>query len=295
MNAIEAVPRTYRDAKAILAESIIWDKSGDLMWCDITSGLLHRSPFDSQEDGSADGVLVLPPPLASFAPAVGGCYVASLGDRVVLVDSAGSITRTLATIAHSHDGMRLNEGKVDPFGRWVTGSMNLVTDAADAALYSVDNNGALATLRGGFGVANGFEWSEDGATIYFTDTAVETIYRGDYSHSGEITNVEPFHSGEPHDGLVMDSQGFLWSGIYGGGRVVRYSPDGREVESVELPAPNITSVAFGGPDLSTLFVASARENLTEDQLEQHPLSGAIFAIDTNVHGRPPRLFGAVER
>jgi len=294
MNAIEAVPRTYRDAKAILAESIIWDENADVLWCDISSGLLHRSPFEAAEDGSADGVLMLPPPLASFAPAIGGGFVASLGDRVVLVDGAGTITRTLAHIEHAHDGMRLNEGKVDPFGRWVTGSMNLTTDAADAALYSVDESGDLRVLRGGFGVANGFEWSADGTQIYFTDTAVKTIYRGDYSRSGEITNVEPFHSGESHDGLVIDSSGFLWSGIYGGGRVVRYSPDGREVESVSLPAPNITSVAFGGAGLSTLLVASARENLTEQQLEQHPLSGAIFAIDTNVHGRPPRMFGAVE-
>lgn len=289
--------RSFRDAKAVLAESIVWDPAGDLLWCDITAGLLHRSPIDGPVDGSADTVLRLPPPLASFAPAVGGGYVASLGDRIVLVEADGAIARTLSPVPHAHDGLRLNEGKADPVGRWVTGSMNLTTGAADGALYSIagsDEEAPLRLLRGGFGVANGTEWSADGTRIYFTDTSVKTIYQADYSITGDVTNVEAFHSGDSHDGLVIDSEGYLWSGIYGGGRVVRYSPDGAEDLTIEIPAPNITSVAFGGHDLSTLFVASARENLTEEQLVEHPLSGAIFAIDTSVHGLRPRSFGSVD-
>ena len=86
--------------------------------------------------------------------------------------------------------------------------------------------------------------------------------------------------------------GGIWGGIHGGGRVVRYLPEGIEDVMVELPAPRVTPVAFGGPGgMSTLSVASARENLTEEKLEAHPLSGAIFALDTATHGRPPRDFG----
>ena len=127
--------------------------------------------------------------------------------------------------------------------------------------------------------------------MYFTDTAAATIYVGDYTSAGDLTDVKPFHSGEAHDGLVIDVDGCLWSGIYGGAKVVRYSPQGNELETIELPVANVTSVTFGGDNLATLFVASARENLTEEQLREHPLSGAVFAIDTATHGFRPRRFG----
>ena len=288
MNVVRGLPRIFRDARAILAESIVWDPAGFVLWCDITSGLLYRCPID----GLDDTVIELPPPLASFAPAAPRSgYVASLGDRVVLADAVGGI-QILARIEHAHAGLRLNEGKCDPYGRWITGSMNLTTGEPDGALYSVTADGRVRVLRGGFGVANGFEWSLDVTEMFFTDTAVKTIYRAPYSETGELGNVKVFHCGEPHDGLTIDAEGFLWGGIYGGGRVVRYSPEGVEDVMVELPAPNITSVAFGGPGMSTLFVGSARENLTEEQLEAYPLSGAIFAIDTATNGRPARHFGA---
>ena len=288
MNVVRGLPRIFRDARAILAESIVWDPAGFVLWCDITSGLLYRCPID----GMDDTVIELPPPLASFAPAIARSgYVASLGDRVVLADAVGGI-QILARIEHAHAGLRLNEGKCDPYGRWITGSMNLTTGEPDGALYSVTADGRVRVLRGGFGVANGFEWSLDDTEMFFTDTAVKTIYRAPYSETGELGNVKVFHCGEPHDGLTIDAEGFLWGGIYGGGRVVRYTPEGVEDVTVALPAPNITSVAFGGPGMSTLFVGSARENLTEEQLEAHPLSGAIFAIDTATHGRPARHFGA---
>ncbi len=288
MNVVRGLPRIFRDAKAILAESIVWDPAGFVLWCDITSGLLYRCPID----GLDDTVIELPPPLASFAPAATRSgYVASLGDRIVLADAVGGI-QILARIEHAHAGLRLNEGKCDPYGRWITGSMNLTTGEPDGALYSVTADGRVRVLRGGFGVANGFEWSLDDTEMFFTDTAVKTIYRAPYSETGELGNVKVFHCGEPHDGLTIDAEGFLWGGIYGGGRVVRYSPEGVEDVMVELPAPNITSVAFGGPGMSTLFVGSARENLTEEQLEAYPFSGAIFAIDTATNGRPARHFGA---
>ncbi len=300
MSVVTGLPRVFRDAKAILGESIVWDADrDDVLWCDITAGLLHRSPLDGAADGSGDTTLRLPPPLASFGFAfdeasAGLAFVASLGNRIVRIDGSGTVT-DLAPIDHAHPGLRLNEGKVDPFGHWVTGSMNLTTGDPDGAFYRVSEAGAVQLLRGGFSVANGLEWSLDGSRMYFTDTSVATIYVGDYSPTGELTDVKPFHAGEPHDGLAIDTDEHLWSGCYGEGKVVRYSPEGAELETIELPAPNITSVAFGGRGLSTLFVASARENLTEEQLLRHPLSGAVFAVDTSVHGRRPRSFGSVEK
>ena len=280
----------FRDSRAILAESLVWDpERRAMLWCDITAGTLHASGIDDPADGSADSVLSFPPPLASFHRAPSG-YVVSLGDRVVLADADGTEIRELGRIDHAHPGMRLNEGKVDPRGRWVTGSMDLTRGAADGAFYVLTEDDARV-LVGGVGTANGLEWSLDGERIYFTDTSAETIYTGTYTEDGETVDVTTYHHGSMHDGLVIDEEGHLWSAEYGAGRVRRMDPQGRVVASIDLPAPNVTSVAFGGHDLDTLYVASARENLTEDDLAAHPLSGAIFSIDVGVRGRAAAVFG----
>ncbi|MEG8034137.1 SMP-30/gluconolactonase/LRE family protein [Sphingomonas sp. LR61] len=277
----------FSDARAVLAESIVWDPSAQLLrWTDITLGTL----VTAQSDGTVVSTVPLPPPLASFQPRASGGFVAALGDTVVVTDEHGVVERELTRVEHATAGLRFNEGKCDPFGRFLVGSMNLTTGEPDGALYSVEADGTTRLLRGGFGVTNGFEWSDDGTVMYVTDTSASTIYRGSYGPDGELGELEPFVVGHAHDGLVRDDEGCSWSAVYGGGRVERYGPDGSHLETVELPTPNVTSVAFGGPDMSTLFVASARENLTEEQLEEHPSSGAILAVPTRVHGFPANTF-----
>lgn len=293
MTAIASDLRVLRDARAILVESLWWDPAGDVMWNDITAGTLHRSPWTGAVDGSDDTVLELPPPLASFQPADDGGYVAGLGDRIVLVDREGRITRELARVAHAHGGIRMNEGKVDPRGRFVIGSMDVTDGEPDAAVYSIDGSGTLRTLLGGFAVTNGFEWTDDGRTMVLADTGQQAVYRAPYSADGELGELEHWIHGEMSDGLTLDADGYAWNGIYGAGKVIRWAPDGTKDLEIAIPAPNVTSVAFAGPDLRTLVIGTARENLTEEQLEEHPLSGGVFAIDTAVSGRPVNVFRTV--
>lgn len=277
----------FSDAGAVLVESIVWDPAADrLRWTDITLGTLNTS----DAHGTVVSSVPLPPPLASFQPRAGGGFVAALGDTVVVTDPDGVVEREIARVEHATAGMRFNEGKCDPFGRFLVGSMNLTTGDPDGALYSVEANGTTRLLRGGFGVTNGIEWSDDGTVMYVTDTSASTIYRASYGPDGELGELEPFIVGAAHDGLVRDDEGCFWSAVYGGGRVERYGPDGSHLETVELLAPNVTSVAFGGPDTSTLFIGTARENLTEEQLEQSPHSGAVLAVPTRVHGFPANTF-----
>ncbi|MET0990176.1 MAG: SMP-30/gluconolactonase/LRE family protein [Glaciihabitans sp.] len=283
-------PRLFRNQKATLGESLVWNPEGDMLWCDIAEGKLHRSPEIGNPFGMQDRAAILPAPLASFHQTVDGGYVVSLGDRVVLADSAGEVVRDLATIEHAVDGMRLNEGKVDPFGRWVTGSLD-PSGESHGVIYAIDPDGSVQVLVRGIGTANGFEWSRDGRTMYFSDTDVQTIYRADYSLDSELSNIEVVTVGHSHDGATMDAEGYLWTAIYGEGRVMRFSPDGKEDLSIALPAPNVTSVAFGGDDLSVLYVASARENMSPEELRSSPMSGAIFSIQTNTHGFLPYRFG----
>ncbi|MBG0739662.1 SMP-30/gluconolactonase/LRE family protein [Paeniglutamicibacter antarcticus] len=298
MSALPLSVHVFRRSHAILGESLVAQtiqSQPAMWWCDITAGLIHRSMVRGQRDGSSDATIALPAPVCSFHPAVVERlegFVVSLADSVVLTDSDGRIIRQLAHIDHGHPGLRLNEGKVDPYGRWVTGSMNLTTGDPDGAFYSVSEQGDVRVLRGGITVANGLEWSLDGSRIFFTDTGVKSIYTGAYSPDGEVTDIEVFIHGEAHDGLTIDRNGNFWSAIYGAGCVVHYDSAGVEKFRIDLPAPNVTSVAFGGAGRSTLYVTSARENLTEEQLEAHPLSGSVFAIETDTAGRPPNVFGS---
>ena len=279
----------FSDTRAVLAESIVWDPSAQLLrWTDITLGTL----VTAQSDGTVVSTVPLPPPLASFQPRASGGFVAALGDTVVVTDEHGVVERELTRVEHATAGLRFNEGKCDPFGRFLVGSMNLTTGEPDGALYSVEADGTTRLLRGGFGVTNGFEWSDDGRTVYVTDTPVKTVYRASYGEDGRLGPLEPFLVNYDSDGLALDTDGRFWNGVSGSGTVLCWSPEGAVEDHLAVPVPNVTSVAFGGPDLSTLFVGTAREGLDEDQLERAPLSGAIFRFDGLATGRPVGVYGA---
>jgi len=278
----------FCDEQAVLVESIVWDPETErLRWTDITLGLLSTA----RADGAVESSVALPPPLASFQPREQGGFVAALGDRVVLTDERGAVERELTRVRHATGEMRFNEGKCDPFGRFLVGSMDLSDQDPAGALYSVAPDGSTRLLRGGFGVTNGIEWSADGSVMYVTDTSTSTIYRGAYGPDGDLGELQPFVSGAAHDGLVRDVEGCFWTAVYGSGRVERWDASGAHLETVEVPAPNVTSVAFGGTDMSTLFIGTARENMTEEQLAEHPHSGAVFQVATRVHGVPAYTFG----
>lgn len=285
-------PTTFRRSHAVLVESPYWDAGlGALVWVDITAGTLHISPFDGSIDGSDDTVVTLPPPVSSVQPRIGGGFVvAGDRDRVLLLDASGAVERELATLPLRHEGLRVNEGKVDPSGRFVIGGMVVVGDDPVAEFHRVTADGAVETLVSGFGTANGLEWSEDGSTVYLTDTNVSTVFRADYPASGPLGELVPHLVGRPSDGLVRDADGFFWNGLYGEGVVVRWTPDGTVDRTIEVPAPNVTGVTLGGPDLRTLFVGTARENLTEEDLEGSPGSGDLFSVRVDVPGVPVHAF-----
>ncbi|THG32349.1 SMP-30/gluconolactonase/LRE family protein [Naasia lichenicola] len=282
-------PVIWRSGGAVLAESLVW-QNGSLHWCDIPLGTLHIGSDSGAVDGSDDRVIRFDPPLASFQPRAGGGFVLALGADVVVCDETGDERRVLARISHAHAGIRNNEGKVDPTGAFQVGSMNMTTGEPDAAVYRVLGDGSVSTIRGGFGTANGFEWSADGTVAYLTDTSSQTVYRAPWTAEAGPGELQPWAVGRMHDGLTLDRDGFLWSGVYGDGAVVRLSPEGDVVERVEVPAPNVTSVVFGGDDGSVLLIATARGNLSEQDLERWPLSGGIFALRTRTAGYPVRSF-----
>lgn len=281
-------PRLLLDAKAVLVESPVWDvDAAEWIWCDITPGVLHRTSVD----GTSDRTTQLPAPLASFQRRRDGGLIMALGDRIVTTDDEGGDLREIVRLPHRHDGIRFNEGKCDPFGAFVVGAMDVTDEAPDGLMYRIGPDEQVTRLRGGLTTFNGLEWNDDGRTMWFTDTGVQTIFQAGWDRDGTLGPVVPFTSGGMHDGLVRDEKGEFWGAIYGEGVVVHLDQDGDLIDRIEFPVPKLTGIAIGGPDMTTLLVGSAREEMSDAELERYPLSGGIFTLELDRRGRASFLFG----
>jgi sugar lactone lactonase YvrE len=279
----------FREANSTAAESTWWDPSGGLYWCVSEAGTLHFSPLGAATDGSEDRVLRLPPLLAAFAPAPSGFVIAGR-NAVALVSAAGAFQRTLARIPHDDEQIRFNESKCDPYGRFVIGTAG--TDGfSNGTIYSVDPTGEWKTIFTQAGLVTGMQWSDDGSRMWFTDTRQSTIFTCEYTPYGEMRNVQPFVRGVRGEGLARDADGGFWTSTDGGGKIARWDPNGRQALELAIPAKRVTSLTFGGQELSTLFIATSRAGLNAADVAQQPLTGAIFGIETATHGFPTRPLG----
>jgi sugar lactone lactonase YvrE len=197
-----------------------------------------------------------------------------------------------------HTGRRFNDGRVDRQGRLWTGTMVEAAEIAGAdtaSLWRVDHDGALSRHREGIHISNGACFSPDGATLYFADSPKQTIWALELDpQTGDIRSERLFAKvteGYP-DGSTIDAEGCVWNARWGAGIVVRHAPDGREIERLSVPVSQPTSAAFGGADLKTLYVTSARDELSEQTLAAEPHAGDVFAFHLEVAGLPePRWRG----
>jgi sugar lactone lactonase YvrE len=246
-----------------LAESPVWVPSaGVLLFVDITGRRLHRFTPTS---GALESVEI-DEDIGCVAPAKRGGYVAGLRSGIWLLDDAGRKLECLAANPENVATSRFNDGRVDPRGRFVAGTLDEPKAGGNANLYRYDRRG-LARLSSGLMTSNGAAFSPDGRTLYHSDTPRFVIYRYDYDpESGAAENRRVFVQIEPTatdrgrpDGAAIDAEGCYWSAQYEGARVHRYDPDGKLMSSHPVPARNVTMPAFGGADMKTLFVTSARD------------------------------------
>ena len=279
----------FRDATAPVAESMWWDPSGGLYWCNSEAGTLTFSALGTAVNGADDRVLKLPPPLAAVAPASEGFVIAGK-NAVALVNPLGAFVRTLARVTHKTDQIRFNEAKCDPYGRFILGTAGL-DGFSNGSIYSVDSRGEWRSIYDHAGLVTGLQWSDDGTRMWFMDTSASTLFTCSYSPQGEMSNVQPLVRGLRGEGLARDADGGFWTSGEGGRRIARWDASGRQTLELEIPAKRVSSVAFGGAELTTLFIATSRVGLGPAELGQYPLSGSIFGIETATHGFPTRPFG----
>ncbi len=289
MNAEIAV-----DARTMLGECPLWDtRECTLYWIDILAPAVHRwDPATGVHDVRPTPALV-----GSIALRESGGLIAALRDGFVTFDFAtGAIERIGDPEAHLPEN-RFNDGRCDRAGRFWAGTMSHTENRPSGTLYRLDPDHAIHALETGIVIPNSLGFSPDDRTMYFADTVTESIFAYDFDiESGTLANKRLFAStaddpGHP-DGSAVDAEGCLWNAQFGGARLTRYTPDGKVDRVVPIPTYAPTMCAFGGKNLDTLFVTSARRDLNESALREQPAAGSILAIDVGVRGLPePRYAG----
>lgn len=284
--------RCVLDIRASLGECPQWSAEEQaLYWVDIEAPSLNR--FDP-----ASGVnvaLPMPESIGSFAFRAGGGFVLALRDGLWFADAHGRPTRKVADAPYDVASHRFNDGRCDRQGRFLAGFMNERRDANSAALWRLDPDLSFREILGDMMVSNGLAWSPDGRTMYHADTPTHVIRAFDYdTASGTPSSPREFArwSGETDrpDGGVVDAQGCYWTAFFRGGKVLRLSPHGRVLAEYPVPAMCPTMCAFGGPDLRTLFVTTARGKRDAEELARLPQSGGLFAMQVDVPGLPEPSF-----
>ncbi len=205
-------------------------------------------------------------------------------------DPAGNKLKEWSDTERNIPGNRFNDGKCDAAGRLLAGTMSTIGEAKAGSLYRFDPDGSVSLLEVGVSTSNGLAWSLDNRVLYYIDSNTQSVVAYDYdleigTISGKRTVIEiPREAGTP-DGMSIDAEGMLWIAHWGGFRVARFNPHtGKQLQEIRLPAPLVTSCAFGGPALDELYITTAKVGLSESDLQQYPLSGALFKIKLPVKG-----------
>jgi sugar lactone lactonase YvrE len=278
-------PVVVWDAKAILGEGPIWDERERVLhWVDVEASTLHT--FEPANGGRTSRVLA------------GRCSSVALrenGGLLVAHDRSVSLLDGDELVPFAPDispAPLMNDGAVDPRGRYLVGSVRPEDEPWTAALYRIDPDGSVELLLAGLDISNGIDWSLDESTMYFVDSSAHSIDAFEYDvENGRIANRRTIASvdealGDP-DGLTLDAEGTIWVAVWGGSRVRRYAPDGELLEELRTPARQPTSCHFGGDDFATLYVTSARRDIDPPG----PHDGDLFSFeDLGVLGRPAFRF-----
>jgi len=241
-----------------LGEGPCWDDANaDLYWVDITAHRVHRLTRDG-EHASWD----VRQPVGAVALRATGGLVLAAQDGFLALDTASGGLASLAEIDHGRPGIRMNDGACDRAGRFFAGSMANDETPGAGALYRLDPDHSVTRLITGVGISNGIGWSLDDTRMYYVDSLTYQVDVFDYDPvTGAIDGRRAFASlGQGDvmpDGLAVDAEGSVWVAVWGGGAVHCYSPAGRLTQVLELPAANVTSCAFGGADMATLYITTA--------------------------------------
>jgi len=285
--------RCILDGRFDLAESPLWSVALQRLWfVDINRPALHR--FDPAS--GQDEYWPMPEAIGCVAATADGALIAALRGGIYRLDLDQGRPQQIAPAPYDPATTRFNDGRCDRQGRFWVGSMFEPRKEPVGALYRLDGDRLVAqALAGGVSTSNALAWSPDGATMYHADTNSHRVHAYDYDiRTAALSNRRIFldltGSGERPDGATVDAAGNYWVAFYGAGKVAQFSPAGQRLREVLLPVKAPTMPCFGGSDLKTLYITSARQKHTAEELARMPLAGGIFAAEVEVPGIPEPPF-----
>jgi sugar lactone lactonase YvrE len=272
-----------------LGEAPLWlAEQNALLWIDLPTGELWR--YEAESGAVTSRLLGVPAPL--------GAIVRGEDNDTLLVTHRHGIARLgLSTLAtgpfadpeQGRDAVMYNDAKVDRAGRLWAGTSHVAESEARGALWIVDGGVPARLVDAGFAIANGPAFSPDGCTTYFSDSATRQVF----AYEMAAANAAPrnrrlfcrFADGEGlPDGLTVDADGCLWIAHWAGARISRWTPEGRKLTEIPIPAHHVTSLCFGGPDLTDLYVTSAWDGMDAAARAAAPSSGDLFRLSSGAKG-----------
>ncbi|WP_103340780.1 SMP-30/gluconolactonase/LRE family protein [Amycolatopsis sp. CA-126428] len=280
--AEQATAETYS-----LAEGPLWDyRARELVWVDIHFGDVHR--------GILRAGRVVPTSKTHVDRTVGAVALRDRGGLLVAghhelfeIEPGGTTVTPIARLVSQGERRRLNDGKTDPAGRFLVGTLSLGAGGPET-LYQW-HPGGEDVVDDDLGMSNGLGWSPDGTVLYSVDTLNHVVWRRPYDvGSGARGTREIFTEvpdGSP-DGLCVDADGRVWLAVWGTGQVRAFTPDGCRHATVHVDAPYVSCPTFGGPGLDTLVITTAIDDLDETARAAHPRSGALFTARVDATGLP---------
>lgn len=291
MAAVSA-PECLWPLGAELGEGVVWAPRDRAVWfVDIKGRSIHRLSVATGERRSWSA----PEQVGFVLPTAGGGWVAGLQSGLHRFDPETGAFDLFAAPEPHPPGNRLNDGFVDPEGRLWFGTMHDSETARTGALHRLGPDGRCPVQDDGYGITNGPALSPDGRTLYHTDTVDRVIYAFDLDEGGALSGKRVFarigREGARPDGPAVDAEGCVWTALFGGWGLERYAPTGELLEHVPLPCANATKAAFGGEDLQTVYVTTARLHLSAEERDEQPLAGALFSFRVDAPGLPPSTIG----
>ncbi|GAA4437719.1 SMP-30/gluconolactonase/LRE family protein [Ravibacter arvi] len=287
--------QTVTPHKSKLGEGPVWDdRRQRIIWLDILNGKIHtytpgKDAYSFSETGQLTGAVALTENDTLLAAMENGFFEIN--------EATGTSTAWGDPESHL-PGNRFNDGKCDPKGRFWAGTMQMAETETTGNLYVMDVDRSVYHKLSDIGCSNGLAWNSRHDTMYYIDSPTREVAAFDYDpETAAISNRRviltiPEGDGFP-DGMTIDAEDQLWVALWDGWKVIRVDPDNGSITAqIELPAARITSATFGGPDLTDLYITSARVGLSEEELEKQPLAGSLFVIrNVGVRGVQGVRFG----
>jgi sugar lactone lactonase YvrE len=276
----------------VLGEGAIWNEATqELYWIDIEKGILHiLQPEKNYHQSFSLGQRV-----GTVVPSDNGNIILALQDGLYEFDPSTKEKKRIAMADYDTSSMRFNDGKCDPAGRLWVGTMHLEILPKVASLYKFEK-GTLVKMLNEITISNGICWSGDGKTMYYIDTPTSSVQAFDFDLAkGLLSNartiIETREEFDPPDGMTIDAEGMLWIGHWKGSCVGRWNPHtGKLISKIEVPAYHVTSCAFSGKELDTLYITTASIEVSQEQKTQYPLAGCLFQVKPGVKGVKPFVY-----